>query len=56
MVVQCCACQKVRLADGSWVTQDISEETHISHGYCPVCAEKANEEIMRLLHATDHKA
>ncbi len=46
MIVQCCSCGKVRQS-GHWVSISKGKlaEKHVSHGYCPVCAEKAYAEI-----------
>ena len=52
MVVQCCECKQVR-KDNQWVqpvSADLADD-HVSHGYCPVCAEKAFAEIPGLLGA-----
>lgn len=51
MVVQCCVCHRVRQSEG-WVevTPPCGHTEHVSHGYCPHCAERAMEEI-RAFHA-----
>ena len=48
MIVQCCVCNKVRDAQGEWVTpaEKIDRE-QASHGYCPACAADAFAEIQR---------
>gem|GEM_PF-3139496 len=46
MLVQCCVCKKIRKGK-RWVdiTSPLSACCHISHGYCPVCAEAAFAEL-----------
>jgi len=46
MVVQCCACLRVRDSEG-WRSLEKPRiiEKNASHGYCPRCAEKAFAEI-----------
>jgi hypothetical protein len=50
MVVQCCLCKRVRNGR-EWAEPVVSEvaDGDVSHGYCPVCAAKAFEEIEDLL-------
>lgn len=51
MVVQCCACKRIR--EGSaWIIPVVSlEGEEISHGYCPVCAAKAFAQIRQQRHS-----
>lgn len=47
MIVQCCVCKKVR-DQGEWIAPDKTAAPNVnelSHGYCPVCAAKAFDEI-----------
>lgn len=39
MVIQCCACKKVKDKDG-WYTAIILPGNSISHTYCPECRAK----------------
>ncbi|MBN2307414.1 MAG: hypothetical protein JXR94_00495 [Candidatus Hydrogenedentes bacterium] len=50
MIVQCCVCKKVR-KDGHWVElrTPLRKGAFVSHGYCPVCAAKAFEEVRRVV-------
>jgi hypothetical protein len=45
MIIQCCACKRVR-EEGGWV--EVAEPERVarraSHGYCPACAAKAVED------------
>ena len=49
MVVQCCACMKIR--EGHvWIAVDNANLTNldVSHGYCPACASQVFYEIRQL--------
>ena len=49
MIVQCCVCEKVR-EDDRWFVLGKPvdrEETQVSHGYCPECADAAFGELYR---------
>ncbi|NIA14079.1 MAG: hypothetical protein GWP08_08355 [Nitrospiraceae bacterium] len=53
MIVQCCLCKKVRRGK-RWEKPHAREldDKHVSHGYCPVCADKAFTEMRGLICAT----
>ena len=44
MTIQCCKCHKVRVNDKWYTTHEHSHEA-ITHTYCPVCLDLANQEI-----------
>ncbi len=44
MVTVCCVCQKTKTDDG-WIHRRHAHEELLSHGYCPVCAERVLEEL-----------
>jgi PAS domain-containing protein len=52
----CCACRKIRLADGSWVhpgdVENIRYNAGLTHGYCPGCARDLLESLKRKTGAT----
>ena len=54
MVVQCCVCKRIRTARAQWVQpKDLASlRGHVSHGYCPACAEEAFQEIRAAHEAT----
>ena len=49
MVIQCCACKRVR-QENRWIEVNEPERVsqHASHGYCPPCADKATAEFERV--------
>ena len=47
MVTICCVCQKTKTEDG-WINQPQPLHELPSHGYCPICAQKALEEIREM--------
>ncbi|MCP4642653.1 MAG: hypothetical protein GY851_19565 [bacterium] len=57
MIVQCCVCKKVRQRDESWraLEQALPDKAAVSHGYCPVCAAKAFDEIADYVSAANAK-
>lgn len=42
----CCVCHKVKNGV-NWMRRPVRRGVLVSHGYCPVCAAKALEEIRR---------
>lgn len=46
MTVQCCVCKRVREGK-AWYVTNLPERAlgPVSHGYCPVCAARAYEEL-----------
>ncbi len=53
MTVQCCKCQKIRVA-GRWMSNEGLLRGDISHGYCPVCLEETLEEFHGMSQAHSH--
>lgn len=56
MDIQCCKCRKYKHIDGrgntKWRREKPTEDSKVSHGYCPKCAEEAFAEI-EYHHSTD---
>ena len=44
MTVQCCKCKKVH-EEGEWIENQPADSAHITHTYCPVCAEACYMEL-----------
>ncbi|MCC6490108.1 MAG: hypothetical protein IT364_21660 [Candidatus Hydrogenedentes bacterium] len=44
MTVQCCKCKKVH-EEGEWTENPPAKGAHITHTYCPVCAEACYMEL-----------
>ena len=46
MITQCCECKRVR-EDTEWVEprREFTRDEHVSHGYCPQCADVLMREI-----------
>ena len=38
-MVKCCLCNKVK-AELGWNYSAVTDEAHLSHGYCPDCMER----------------
>ncbi|MFA6451822.1 MAG: hypothetical protein WCX65_20290 [bacterium] len=54
MVIQCCACKRIKQADGKFVDGIVlaSDANDISHGYCPYC-EMLAEAAFNIAETTD---
>ena len=46
MITQCCECRMIRQGE-SWVhpPQGFPNNEHVSHGYCPDCAQDAIQSV-----------
>lgn len=57
MLIQCCVCKRIRRdeiwVDSHWV--DLTRENHMSHGYCPACAEAAYSNFRRIWTIADRE-
>lgn len=57
ILTTCCVCNKFKNSKGEWVNVDEFMQTDLnkslSHGYCPECHDKINEETER--HLADYK-
>ena len=47
VAVQCCACRRVRSANG-WLRLALHASQRVSHGYCPPCLDEALRAVHRL--------